>query len=579
MVLKKLSATFDSVAKNIGLTSALDFVPSNRPDLADFQSNDAMKLAKTIGTTPRELAEKIVGELKKHDEIADASVAGPGFINIKISDKFLINAANESISDKFQISAPEKPFVIDLDYGSYNIAKALHIGHLRTTVVGDTLNRISKFLGHKTISYNHIGDWGRPMGMVICWIRKLHPEWPFFQTNFDPNMDLSEYKIDARDLEYYYPLASDYAKQDPEFMDLVKKTTTEFQAGHPGYQALYKLFLPISIADIEDLLNDLNVLPYDYWHGEKNASKNVPAVEKLLRDKNLLILDDGAMIVRVATENDNAPMPPLIFESSHGADTYGATDLGAIYYRVNNDHCDFNWYFTDLRQKLHFTQVFRVAEMIGLTEHTKMEHLGFGTITGADGKPFKTRDGGVPTLRGIIDMLIESVQKRVADAGKELSHDQIKSIAISALKFNDLMHDNKSDYVFDPDMVTNFEGKTGPYILYTAVRMNSILKRAGEIKSVEYSNALDPMERSLLLAMLDFERTLNRSFDSRTPDVLANYTYDLAQIINTYYHHFPIMRDDLDDKTRVFRLKMISSAYTVLSSAINLMGMNVPENM
>lgn len=563
----------ESINDKLGFSANLE-VPRNR-EHGDFSTNAAMVMAKSVGKNPRALAEDILPKLRELDFISDVSVAGPGFINIKLRDDFICHSANEPHNIK-----TDSPLVIDMDYGSYNVAKSLHIGHLRTSIVGDTLNRIAKYIGHKTISYNHMGDWGRSMGLVIAWIKRNHPDWPFFQPDFNPDADYSKYAMSADELDTYYPAAAALAKSDEQFMDDARIITAELQRGHPGYNALYNVFLPVSMESMMKTVERLNIMPFDRNLGERNAAKYIEPVEKLLREKNLLVESDGAQVIVVKKDTDTAPMPPVMFYNSRGAVPYDATDIMALYYRKITDNPDKIIYLTDIRQKLHFEQLFRVAELTGLFPPENMEHIGYGTINGPDGRPFKTRDGNAAGLNDIIEMINTAVQKRVADSGKDLPVETIDAIALAALKFNDLMHDLRSDYIFDPDSVTSFEGRTGPYILYTAVRLNSILKRAGDTTNTEFrSENLTDEERNLLVATLDFERTVQSAFDNRATDLVANYAYDLCQSVNTFYHNCPILRDDVDDATRTHRLQIARIARDTLAATIDLMGLKIPDEM
>ncbi len=562
----------DAINEKLGMTVNLE-VPRNR-EFGDFSTNAAMVMAKSAGKNPRELAGDIVPKLMELEFVADASIAGPGFINIKLRDDFIWDAASQPAQPR-----AATPMTIDMDYGSYNVAKSLHIGHLRTSIVGDTLNRVAKFLGHKTISYNHIGDWGRPMGLVIAYIESLHPQWPFFAADFDAaKINPADYPITAAELDTYYPAASARGQNDPEFLDRARQITADLQNGHPGYTALYNLFLAVSLDMMDGIIQKLNMMPFDKTLGERNASMHLDGVEKMLRDKNLLQTSDGAEIVPVRRDSDAEPMPPFMFYNSRGADTYEATDLAAIWYRKTHDNPDKIWYLTDARQQLHFKQVFRVAEMLDLFPVENLEHLYFGTINGPGGQPFKTRDGNAAGLLDIIDMVGDAVRARVADAGKTLDNDTIESIALAALKFTDLMHDVKSDYIFDPAQITSFEGRTGPYILYTAVRLNSVLRRAGDTTPVA-APELSADERNLLIGILEFERVVQNTFENRSTDLLANYTYDLCQLVNTFYHNCPILRDDVAPQTRAARLHIAAAAQRTLADAIGLMGLKIPAEM
>ncbi|HNY25323.1 MAG TPA: arginine--tRNA ligase [Alphaproteobacteria bacterium] len=560
------------INKKLGFTANLE-VPKNR-DFGDFSTNAAMIMAKSAGKNPRELAGEILPKLEKLKFVESASVAGPGFINIKLHNDFIWQSANKKSKTK-----NPNPEIIDMDYGAYNVAKSLHIGHLRTSIVGDTLNRIAKFLGHKTISYNHIGDWGRSMGFVIAWIKRIHPDWPFFQDKFDSKADFSKYKMSVKELDTYYPAAAELAKNDEEFMEQARLITAELQKGHAGYNALYNVFMPISMSAMENVIKKINIMPFDNNLGEKNAAKYTEQIEKILRDKKLLQKSEGAEIIVVKKDSDTAPMPPVLFYNSRGAVPYDATDIMALYYRKITDNPNKIIYITDIRQHLHFEQLFRVAELTQMFPIENLEHLGYGTINGPDGKPFKTRDGTAAGLLDVIEMVNDAVQNRVKEAGKNLDNETIESIALAALKFNDLMHDVKSDYTFDPATITSFEGRTGPYILYTAVRLKSILNKANHQNSEIVNKKLESDERNLLIGILDFERTVQSAFDNRAPDILANYTYDLCQLINTFYHNCPILHESVDEQTRAQRLQITQIALGTLSQAIDLMGLKIPNEM
>ncbi len=561
----------EAINNKLGFEAKLD-VPKNR-DFGDFATNAAMVGAKSAGKNPRELANEYLPLLKELDFVADVSVAGPGFINIKIKDNFILQNA----SAPKQMTAV-KPLVIDLDYGAYNVAKSLHIGHLRTSIVGDTFNRIARFLGHKTFSWNHIGDWGKPMGLVIAWIERLHPELPYFQENFDPKTPV-DYEIDEKELNNYYPLASSFAKENAEFQARAQEIKAKFQAGHPGYFALYEKFLAISLRTMNNTVQRLNILPFDYDLGERNAAKYLKDVERILDEKHMIYEDAGAQIINLKRDTDTAPMPPYMWRDSRGADTYDSTDLAAVYCRKKTDNPDTIIYFTDLRQSLHFEQLFRAADIAGIYPYDKFEHIGYGTINGKDGKPFKTRDGNAAGLDDILDIANDAVRARVAESDKKLDDETIKTIALAAVKFNDLIHDVKSDYIFEPTAITSFEGKTGPYILYTAVRLNSVLKRADAQIAKPESFELSTEERNLLIEIMDFEKTILDAYENRATDMIANYAYDLCQLTNNFYHNCPILRDDIAPDIKAGRLYIAKLALDTLSTAINLMGLKIPAQM
>ncbi len=525
-------------------------------DFGDFSTNIAMLLTKSVGKKPREIADILVSYLSQIPNIESVSVAGPGFINIKLKDEYIKKSA---LTDDLKPDT-EKAQKIDLDYGGYNVGKNLHIGHLRTTVVGDTFNRIAQFLGHKTKSYNHMGDWGRPMGLIIAWV---------LEYGMPENVD---------DVNRMYPASSARAKEDPAWLEKAQKITVELQNGNKEYKKIYDTFIPMSLNQVNSLLKRLNILTFDENKGERLIAEYVPEVQDILNQKGIIEHSDGAEIISVKQDTDTEPMPPVMWKSSAGAQTYAAADLTAVYYREKTDNPDAIVYFTDNRQTLHFKQIFRAARMAGFAKDIELQHIGFGTITGADGKPFKTRDGNVPSLDEMINIVADSVRTRVNDSGKNLPDETIEEIALAALKFNDLMHDVKSDYIFDVDAVTNFEGRTGPYILYTAVRLNSILKKTSEKAEITKVDLL-PEERDLLMFLLDFNRIVEISFERRAPYILANYAYDLCKLINTFYHTCPIMRDDISPEVKAQRLAIVTQSLKVLSQAINLMGLKIPEEM
>ncbi len=560
----------NAINEKLGTTVNLE-VPRNR-DFGDFSTNAAMVMAKSAGKNPRELAAEILPKLTELDFVADASIAGPGFINIKLKDEFIWQSACAPQSPR-----TDTPQTIDLDYGAYNVAKSLHIGHLRTSIVGDTFNRIAKLLGHKTYSWNHIGDWGKPMALIIAWIERLHPELPYFSDNFDPTTPV-DFEINTSELNTYYPAASSFAKGNPEFQAHAQDIKAKFQNGHPGYFALYEKFLKISMKMMQETVSRLNILPFDYDLGERNAAKYLNDVEKILRAKDLITESDGAQVIIVKRDSDNKPMPPYMWTDSRGADTYDSTDLAAVYCRKLTDNPDKIIYFTDLRQSLHFEQLFRASQISEIFDYNNLEHIGYGTINGRDGKPFKTRDGNAAGLDDIIDAVNVAVRERVSESGKTLDEDTIRTIALAAVKFNDLMHDVRSDYIFDPASVTSFEGRTGPYILYTAVRLNSVLKRATFDANSTYM-PVNTDERNLLIGILDFERTVHSAFENRATDMIANYAYDLCQLINTFYHNCPILREDVPSNTRAGRLHIAQIARDTLAKTIDLMGLKIPNEM
>ncbi|MDR2269186.1 MAG: arginine--tRNA ligase [Rickettsiales bacterium] len=547
---------FDSILSEIksavGAENLSLDVPKEK-SFGDFATNIAMQIAKSEHRNPKEIAAEMLPKIQKIPFVESAEVAGAGFINIKIKNGFIIGAVNNMRPDK-----AENPRVLDLDYGAYNVAKELHIGHLRGSIVGDAFYRIAKFLGHRPVSYNHIGDWGKPMALVIAWIMRLFPD----------DWNRPDFQIEKNGFNGYYVAAAKHAKENPDFLAEVLQIKKEFQDGRPDYFALYEKILDISMADMDYVVKKLNMLPFDNNLGERNAAKYLAPVEKILREKNLLKTSDGATVVELKRDTDTAPMPPFMFYDSRGADTYDSTDLATIYYRKITDGPDKIIYFTDYRQQLHFKQLFRVAEMSGLYPAENLEFPYFGGINGADGRPFKTRDGNVATLVDIIEM----VENAAREYAPDLPDETIGMVALAALKFNDLAHDVKSDYSFDPAAVVKFEGRTGPYILYTAVRLNSALKKSIGNGQSEIRDISSEYERDLLLKILEFPKMIRMAFDKRAPDILANYAYDLCQSANAFYHNCPIKIDSN-------RIAIAKKAVGALSACIDMMGLKIPDEM
>ena len=545
----------------------------------DFATNIAMQMAKEFGKNPRDIAAEFLPKITALPFIESAEIAGPGFINLKIKNDFLI----EQLQTTNYKPQTTKPQIINVDYAGYNVGKESHIGHLRVSIIGDAFVRIGRYLGHKMIGYNHMGDWGKNMALVIAGIIDRHPnDW-----------NKPEFNISLKDVNLYYIEATTRAKEDPEYLARVHTIKAELQKKHPEYFTLYEKFLKVSLDSMHEVMRRLNMLKVDNDLGERHAADYIGDVEKILREKNMLVMSDGAEVIPVRKDNDIAPMPPYMFRDSRGATTYDSADIAMAYYRKITDNPDVGIYFVDVRQTLHFEQLFRVLDKMGLFPYGSCEHLPYGVLKGKDGKTFKTRDGSVAMLADMIDMTEEAARKRVLDSGKNLPEDTIKMIALSALKFNDFMHELKSDYIFDLDTVTSFEGRTGPYILYTAVRLNSALARAtppvafgdappmgGNSPPLEgcreaagrVMTITNDYERDLIIKLLEFPRMIQNAFDKRAIDILANYTYELAQLANVFYHNCPI-KDDAN------RTAIAKKTADVLTNCIDLMGLKVPKEM
>lgn len=553
---------------------------SDRPDLAQFQCNGALGAAKSAGKNPREVGEKIAARLKANPIFADVGVAGPGFINLTLTDA--------ALGDRINAAAPgwraDKPETIIVDYGGPNIAKPLHVGHLRAAIIGECMKRLTRAAGHTAIGDIHMGDWGLPMGQLITEVQRERPELSYFDAAFKgPYPDHSPVSLD--DLERLYPQASAACKADPVRAAEARQATAELQAGRPGYRALWRHFLAVSRASIEREYEDLGVT-FDWWKGEADVDPLIaPMVEKL-RAEGLTEIDEGAEIMRLARPGDKKELPPLILYKSDGAVMYGTTDLATILDRRETAHPDRIFYVVDGRQRDHFEQVFRASGKAGIFPEDRLEHLWFGTMNGKDGKPFKTRAGGVLKLRELIDMVDEKAAARIAETGlaegygAEESAAIARKVGVAALKFADLSNPRTSDYVFDLDRFTAFEGKTGPYLLYASVRARSILRKAAEAKA----GAPGPVmigaaeERALVLMLLQYGDALKDAFDRRLPHFLCDHAFRLAQTFSSFYAACRIV-DEADATVRAARLGLVAAFCRQLDAILDILGMPAPERM
>lgn len=550
---------------------------ADRPDLADYQANGALALAKSLHQNPREVAEKVVEELKKDDFFSEVSVAGPGFINMTIKDEELTKlAASILTQDKAGYERPDKPKTIILDYCGPNVGKVLHVGHLRSGNIGDAVRRIMTFVGDKTIGDAHLGDWGRPMGLVLTELQHQWPDMPYFKSDYASDKG---YKLPftLKDVVEAYPIASAKAKEDEAYMEQAKKYTRELQEGNKGLRDLWQKFVDLTKGDTQDLMNQLNV-HLDLWWGESTVNDRCMKMVEHLQKSGIAELDDGAWIIR--QEGDT---PPLILVNSAGAAMYAATDLATLEARMEEFHPDVVMYFTDARQGLHFSQVFETAKKTGIVpDEVKLEYQPFGSVNGSDNKPYKTRDGGVPTLRFLIDSAVQKARAKMesGEIGRDLTDaekDEIShTVGVAALKFMDLMNDKVKNYIFDEERMLATEGKTGPYLLYAMVRMKSVLEKLGEPKN----NTLiitNPAERKLLLNLYTFPENVQIAYDNRAPHVIADYLYKLCQDFNLFYHDCPMK--DADEQTKNSRLNLLKYTLKVALICADMLGLKVPNKM
>ena len=556
---------------------------SDRLDLCQFQCNGAFSAAKQYHKAPFIVAEQVAEVLKSDGIFSKVEVAKPGFLNLTLKDSYLLEHANAIAADpNLGIPMADKPATIVLDYGGPNVAKPLHIGHLRSAIIGESIKRIARAAGHKVIGDIHLGDWGLQIGLVITELQVRYPEWRCFAADFDPAADEIA-PLNTALLSEVYPFASKKSKTDEEYAKKAHQATYELQNGRPGYIALWKEILRVSIEDMKGNYEKLGVT-FDLWYGESTADRYVPRLMNILAEKNLLTESDGALIVEVADPEDKAPMPPVIVRKSDHSSNYATTDLATIIQREEDFHPDKIWYVVDNRQELHFTQVFRCAKKAGLVPpRTELEFLGFGTMNGADGKPYKTRDGGIMKLEDMIATVTAGAQEKLEASNfvdKADYQDIARKVGVAAIKFGDLINQRSKDYVFDLSKFFSFEGKTGTYLLYTITRINSILKKAGVPvnQPLPLTGVYTDSERELLLKILMGGDVFQRALAEKAPNYLCENAYQLANSFSKFYHDNHII-DEPDKVKKQSWLALISLVRQVLCKHLDLLGIEAVEHM
>jgi arginyl-tRNA synthetase len=580
-----LSAVVGRAFASIGLPERYGrVIVSNRPDLGQFQCNGALAAAKEAKQSPRLIAERILALLEGETLLRDLSLAGPGFINLSVSDAYLGQFTNRLVGDaRAGLPGKADPQTVILDYGGPNVAKPMHVGHLRASIIGDSLRRIFAFVGDRTLGDVHLGDWGLQIGMLISELELRQPGLPYFSSGFTGPYPNSS-PVSLAELEEMYPTASAACKSDPKRLELARRATVGLQEGRPGYRALWGHFLDVSLSAMKRDFEALGV-HFDLWKGEACVDPLIGPMVAAMRAKGVVETDQGAQIIRVARPDDKSEMPPLILIKSDGAAMYSTTDLATIVDRVREQNPDLILYIVDQRQHLHFEQVFRAAIRAGINGKAKMEHLGFGTMNGPDGKPFKTRAGGVMKLEDLIAMVAGAAQVRLTEqglAGDCTPEEQAaiaRKVGLAALKFADLSNHRIANYVFDLDRFMRFEGKTGPYLLYAAVRIKSLLRKA-EKQGDRPERILAPSaaERDLMISVGSLPDAVRSAYDDRAPNRLADYAYGLAQVFSTYYANFHILSEQ-DDVVRRSRLALAAVTLRALETSLSLLGIEVPERM
>ena len=552
----------------------------NRKDLGEYQLNDAMSLAKTYHENPRAIAEKIKEVLEQDERLESINIAGPGFINFSLSESYTIEILNRMHKDVFENIDKEKEKMIVIDYGGANVAKALHVGHLRSANIGEALKRLAKKMGYKVLGDAHLGDYGRPLGLVVLEIKKRFPELPYFDENYKDSFDDLSIPISNEDLEKIYPLASQKAKEDEEYLEEGRDITARIQKHERGYYDLWKKIVEISKSDIKQVYDSLNV-DFELWLGESDAVEYIDELIDIYEKKDLLKESEGAKIVEVSKEDDKAPMPPLIFIKSNESVSYETTDLATILQREKEFHPDEIWYVVDGRQGLHFEQVFRAARKAELIpESTILEHIGFGTMNGKDGKPFKTRDGGVMTLKRLIDLVKEETLKRInPETVPEEEKDSVATdVAIAALKYADFLPFRATDYIFEIEKFTDLEGKTGPYLLYSTIRMKSLLKKAKDINKEEATMIPGKTEKEIVLTLLELPNILKKALEVKSLNDIAEYLYNLTSLYNKFYAENKVLVEENQQKQTSW-LVLTETVYQVNTMLLDILGIKVPEKM
>lgn len=558
---------------------------SNRPDLCEYQCNGAMAAAKTYRKAPIMIANAVVAELGESKVVEKVDAVAPGFINMTLDAAFVAGFLKEmSLEEKMGVNAPEKQKTIIVDYGGANVAKPLHVGHLRSAVIGESIKRIAKYAGHNVIGDVHLGDWGYQMGLVCTELKKRQPELPYFDESFE-----GEYPAEApftiSELEEIYPTASAYAKEHEDFREEALQATYLLQNGHRGYTAIWKHIMNVSVADLKKNYGALNV-EFDLWKGEADAQPYIPELVEFLKQSGHAFVDQGALVVDVKEETDTKEIPPCMILKSDGAALYATTELGTIVAREKEYAPDEMIYITDKRQELHFVQVFRCAKKTGIVrEETALKHIGFGTMNGKDGKPFKTRDGGVMRLEHLIGDINDEMFKKLTENRTVADEDAkatAKMIALSALKYGDLSNQAAKDYVFDIDRFTSFEGNTGPYILYSIVRIKSILNRYAEtgkeVSACELQKADSASAKALMLEVAKFNQVIENAYDELAPHKICAYIYDLSNAFNHFYHETKILSEENEEK-RAGYIALLAITKRVLEACIDMLGFEAPERM
>lgn len=564
---------------------------SNRPDLCEYQCNGAMAAAKEYKCAPFMISDKIAQALAENELFESVESVKPGFINMKVSPAYLAKYVSDMKADegRFGCDKAAHPKTIIVDYGGANVAKPLHVGHLRSAVIGESIKRIGKFMGHHMIGDVHLGDWGLQMGLIIVELKERKPDLVYYDESYTGEYP-KEAPFTISELEDIYPTASKKSKEDEAFREAAMEATSQLQAGRRGYRALLAHILDVSVTDLKKNYDNLNV-SFELWKGESDAQPYIPDMVQMMKDKGFAYMSEGALVVDVKEDTDTKEIPPCIILKSDGASLYSTTDLATIVMRVQDYNPDAIIYLTDQRQSMHFVQVFRCARKTGLVgPDVELIHIGFGTMNGKDGKPFKTRDGGVMRLEYLLDEINEEMLKKITENQKEKENLDIseeeakqtaKTVALAAVKYGDLSNQASKDYCFDIERFTSFEGNTGPYILYTIVRIKSILKKytaKNSLPDAPILGAHSASEKNLMLVLSRFNAMMENAYEEKAPHKICAYIYELANAFNGFYHETKILSEE-DFKVQASYIGLLVLTKNILETCIDVLGFSAPDRM
>ena len=564
---------------------------SNRPDLCEYQCNGAMAAAKEYKCAPFMISDKIAQALAENELFESVESVKPGFINMKVSPAYLAKYVSDMKADegRFGRDKAAHPKTIIVDYGGANVAKPLHVGHLRSAVIGESIKRIGKFMGHHMIGDVHLGDWGLQMGLIIVELKERKPDLVYYDESYTGEYP-KEAPFTISELEDIYPTASKKSKEDEAFREAAMEATSQLQAGRRGYRALLAHILDVSVTDLKKNYDNLNV-SFELWKGESDAQPYIPDMVQMMKDKGFAYMSEGALVVDVKEDTDTKEIPPCIILKSDGASLYSTTDLATIVMRVQDYNPDAIIYLTDQRQSMHFVQVFRCARKTGLVgPDVELTHIGFGTMNGKDGKPFKTRDGGVMRLEYLLDEINEEMLKKITENQKEKENLDIseeeakqtaKTVALAAVKYGDLSNQASKDYCFDIERFTSFEGNTGPYILYTIVRIKSILKKytaKNSLPDAPILGAHSASEKNLMLVLSRFNAMMENAYEEKAPHKICAYIYELANAFNGFYHETKILSEE-DFKVQASYIGLLVLTKNILETCIDVLGFSAPDRM